>query len=90
MATLADLLPKMYHLQQPLLARQATDVLAAVCGSSSSRLAAKPLARLLTLVMDTQAAWQTSDANATLSLLRLLEAGFSRSVSGHPGVPGSQ
>ena len=74
----ADALPKLYPLQQPMLSRQATDALAALCGSSSANLSARTLARLLTIVIESETAWETKDADALLSLMRLVETGCSR------------
>ena len=74
----ADALPKLYPLQQPMLSRQATDALAALCGSSSASLNARTLARLLIVVVESETAWQTKDADALLSLMHLVETGCSR------------
>lgn len=74
----AVLLPKLFPLQHPMLTRQAADALTAMCGSGSVAVSVKALAALLGAVLDAEAAWASRDANAILSLIRLLDSGFSR------------
>ena len=162
MLQLAEMLPKLFILQQPMLTRQAADALSALCGSSSSGhtlfslspsitapvncihpciaalllsmcahwayctdmqntanapvqhlrktltilqagifglllkstcvsmraeraafsgrvgMPGKPLARLLTLVLDSDVVWESKDPNVRLSIMQLVEIGLSR------------
>lgn len=72
------MLPKLYVLQHPQLARLASDALGALCGSDASQLGARPLARLLATILGKEEAWNVRDANSIISLVQLLGAGFAR------------
>ena len=76
MAAIAQLLQKLYFLQQPLLSRHATSALGALC--TSPRLAPEALSALLAALLDTSAAWEAQDADTALSLGQLLETGLIR------------
>jgi ribosomal RNA-processing protein 12 len=81
---IVDLLFKLYPLRQPLLSRCATEVLTALCGSSTgaaagARLPAGTLAEVMGVVLDAgEQLWDRKDADAILSLTRLVETGFIR------------
>ena len=76
MAAIAQLLQKLYFLQQPLLSRHSTSALAALC--TSPRLPTEALAALLAALLDNTAAWEAQDADTALSLTQLLETGLVR------------
>lgn len=72
------MLPKLFHLQHPLLTRQAADVLAVFCGSKTINASSRTLGELLSSSLEADTAWRMRDANARLSLVRLVEHGLSR------------
>ena len=72
----ADLLVKLYFLQQPLLSRHSSDALCAVC--SSPALSASTLDTVLGRVLLAEGAWNVRDADALLSTTHVLEVGMAR------------
>ncbi|KAJ9506030.1 hypothetical protein QJQ45_002495 [Haematococcus lacustris] len=82
-----DQLFPLYPLRQPLLSRHTTQALTSLCTSPSSHLAPSTLADILMVVINAgDAVWVRSDADAILSLTRLLEGGFIRLAQADPGL----
>jgi hypothetical protein len=84
-----DMLVKLYALQQPLVSRHTSEVLAAVAGSNSSHLGTAQLAQLLGLLIDGEAsqllsgpsgasAAAASGGDQVSAMGRLLEGGLLR------------
>ena len=80
-AAIAQLLQKLYFLQQPLLSRHSTAALAALC--ASSQVPPEALSALLAALLDNSAAWQAQDADTALSLGSLMETGLIRWLPVH-------
>lgn len=70
---LADMLPKMLALQQPLVTRSTLDALTALCSSSASNLGVKHSARVLTLMLDADSTWESRESNVLISAMQLIE-----------------
>lgn len=79
-----DMLPKLLVLHQPLMTRSALDALTALCSSDTDAIASvKPFSKLLEAILTNEAVWEAKDANAQLSLLKLIETGLLRCADHH-------
>ena len=76
----AQLLLKLYPLQQPLLSRHATDALGAlVSGPGTTSISASSIAALLDAVLAAQGrAGERQGADVSLAVVKLLEGGLPR------------
>ncbi len=84
----AQLLLKLYPLQQPLLSRHATDALGAlVSGPGTTSISAGSIAALLDAVLAAQGqAGERQGADVSLAVIKLLEGGLPRSAVEHPAL----
>ena len=81
----AQLLLKLYPLQQPLLSRHATDALGAlVSGPGTASISAGSIAALLDAVLSAQdQAGERQGADVSLAVVKLLEGGLPRWATQH-------
>ncbi len=81
----AQLLLKLYPLQQPLLSRHATDALGAlVSGPGTASISAASIAALLDAVLAAQGqAGERQGADVSLAVVKLLEGGLPRWATHH-------
>jgi len=65
---------ELFPLQQVLLTTSATEILLALCGSSSDHICAASLNDILNALLSSNIIWQSSDATLQMSIIKLLES----------------